>query len=272
VGPNGAGKSTLLRMAAGITRPSTGEITVLGRSPRAQTVDVLRRIGYLDQERPLYRFLRVKEMLRLGRSLNTNWDEALARGHLADLGIALDARIGKLSVGQQAQVALTLCLAKRPELLLLDEPLAALDPLARNQLTGLLLRSVVDEGSTVVMSSHVISELEPVCDYVILLFRSRVAIADDLGHLMASHRLLIGPPDGAVPEGAVVVSRTGTQRQASWLVRASKPVTDPCWEVVEPTLEEVVLAYMREQSGAASRCSVPASTPHTSDEGEAEGR
>lgn len=270
VGPNGAGKSTLLRMAAGITRPSHGDISVLGRSPQTQAVDVLSRIGYLDQERPVYRFLRVEEMLRVGRSLNPHWDEAMALGHLANLGIALNARVGTLSVGQQAQVALTLCLAKRPELLLLDEPLAALDPLARSQLMGVLLRSVVDEGNTVVMSSHVIADLEAVCDYVIILLRSRVAIADDLEHLLASHRLLIGPRSAsAVTDQVVVVSRTETERQTNWLVRTETPIADPSWEVVEPTLEEIVLAYLREQSGVVSLRSMR-TRPQTSGEGEVE--
>jgi ABC-2 type transport system ATP-binding protein len=134
VGPNGSGKSTLLRMAAGITRPTTGDIRVFGRSPQHQRVEALTRIGYLDQERPLYKTFKVSEMLRMGRELNPRWDDSSARSYLGDLGIALDARVGRLSVGQQAQVAVTLCIAKRPDLLLLDEPVAALDPLARSQL------------------------------------------------------------------------------------------------------------------------------------------
>jgi ABC-2 type transport system ATP-binding protein len=239
VGANGAGKSTLLRMAAGITRPSTGDIHVLGRSPEQQAVDVLWRIGYLDQERPIYRFLRVEEMLRVGRSLNPKWDDVSARAYLADLGISLRARIGQLSIGQQAQVALTLCLAKRPELLLLDEPVAALDPLAREQLMGVLLRSVADEGNTV----------------LIILCRSRVAIADDLDHLLSSHRLLNSTRRdvSAVPDQAVVVSRADTERQSTWLVRTELPIVDPTWEVLEPTLTEIVLAYLRTQSDVKGR-------------------
>ena len=247
VGPNGAGKSTLLRMAAGLTRQTVGEIAVLGRSPLTQTVDVLRRIGYLDQERPLYRSFRVDEMLRVGRSLNPRWDDGLAGRYLADLGIDRKARIGSLSVGQQAQVALTLCLAKQPELLLLDEPVAALDPLARRQLIGVLLRAVADHGTSVIVSSHVISDLEALCDFVIILFRSRVAVADDLDHLLATHRLLVGAKREitAVPTHVTVVSRTDTSRQSNWLVRTERPIFDPSWEVVEPTLEEIVLAYLR---------------------------
>ncbi len=149
VGPNGAGKSTLLRMLAGVTAPTVGEISIAGRSP--SDAEGLSRVGYLDQDRPLYKDFRVAEMLRFGRELNPRWDDERARDHLDELGIALSSRVGKLSGGQQAQVALTLCLAKRPDLLLLDEPVAALDPLARESLMHLLLRSVVDDATTVVL-------------------------------------------------------------------------------------------------------------------------
>ena len=252
VGPNGSGKSTLLRMAAGLTRPTAGEIRVLGSSPQHQTVDVLKKVGYLDQERPVYKTLRVEEMLRFGRSLNPGWDEQSARRYLAELDIPLRSRVGKLSTGQQAQVALTLCLAKRPELLLLDEPVAALDPLARQRLMQVLLGSVVDDGTTVLVSSHALSDLEVVCDYVIILSASRVQLADDLGHVLATHRLLVGPRRDAstLPEHVQVVAGTHTDRQSNWLVRVGQPVTDPSLDALEPTLEEVVVAYLRDQAGS----------------------
>jgi ABC-2 type transport system ATP-binding protein len=249
VGPNGSGKSTLLRMAAGITTPSSGEIRVFGHSPQDQTVEVLRQIGYLDQERPLYRPFRVQEMLKFGRRLNPNWDDALARGYLTDLEISSDAKISNLSVGQQAQVALTMCLAKRPALLLLDEPVAALDPVAREGLMHVLLRSVVDDHTTVLLSSHAIADLATICDYVIILSRARVHVADDLDYVLASHRLLLGSrerlPD--VPPGVIVISTTHSERETALLVRVEVPIADPSWRVVEPTLEEIVLAYLREQ-------------------------
>jgi ABC-2 type transport system ATP-binding protein len=249
VGPNGSGKSTLLRMAAGITTPSAGEIRVFGHSPQDQTVEVLRQIGYLDQERPLYRPFRVQEMLKFGRRLNPNWDDALARGYLTDLEISSDAKISDLSVGQQAQVALTMCLAKRPALLLLDEPVAALDPVAREGLMHVLLRSVVDDHTTVLLSSHAISDLATICDYVIILSRARVHVADDLDYVLASHRLLLGSrehlPD--IPPGVIVISTTHSERETALLVRVEVPIADPSWRVVEPTLEEIVLAYLREQ-------------------------
>jgi ABC-2 type transport system ATP-binding protein len=254
VGPNGAGKSTLLRMAAGIARPSAGEVRVFGHSPQRQTVDVLRKIGYLDQERPLYRAFRVGQMLRFGERLNPNWDAVAAHGYLSELGIPGDARVGKLSIGQQAQVAMAMCLAKQPALLLLDEPLAALDPVAREGLMHLLLGSVADGQTTVLLSSHAIADLATVCDYIIILSASRVLIADDLDYVLASHRLLVGSSEGAshTPAGVVVVARTSSERQIELLVRVEQPVTDPTWRVVEPTLEEIVLAYLREQSAAVT--------------------
>jgi ABC-2 type transport system ATP-binding protein len=250
VGPNGAGKSTLLRMLAGISTPSAGELSVLGRSPRTQRAEILARIGYLDQERPLYKGFRVSEMLRFGRELNPRWDEARARRHLDELAIGLQSRIGKLSGGQQAQVAVTMCLAKQPELLLLDEPVAALDPLARDDLMHILLQSVVDDGATVLISSHAIADLATVCDYVIILSASRVQLADELDSVLTGHWMLIGPAGAApvMPGDATVVSSVTTGRQLTMIVRTGSPVTDPAWQVVEPTLEEIVLAYLRARS------------------------
>ncbi len=173
LGPNGAGKSTLLQIAAGITRPSAGYVEVFGHSPQEQTVQALRRIGYLDQERPLYRSFLVREMLHFGERLNPGWDAVAARDYLGELGISTEAKVGKLSVGQQAQVALTMCLAKRPPLLLLDEPVAALDPIARENLMHVLLRSVADDNTTVLLSSHAVADLANICDYVIILSSSR---------------------------------------------------------------------------------------------------
>jgi len=241
-------------MAAGITRPSAGRVQVFGRAPQRQTVEVLREIGYLDQERPLYRAFRVEEMLRFGERLNPNWDAVAAHGYLSELGIPGDARVGKISIGQQAQVAMAMCLAKQPALLLLDEPLAALDPVAREGLMHLLLGSVADGQTTVLLSSHAIADLATVCDYIIILSASRVLIADDLDYVLASHRLLVGSSEGAshTPAGVVVVARTSSERQIELLVRVEQPVTDPTWRVVEPTLEEIVLAYLREQSAAVT--------------------
>ena len=249
VGPNGAGKSTLLRLLAGVSVPTTGTLSVLGRSPRIQTVDALSRTAYLDQDRPLYKDFRVGEMLRFGRKLNPRWDDARARRHLDELRISLSSRIEKLSGGQRAQVAVALCLAKRPELLLLDEPVAALDPLARDELMHILLESVTDDATTVLLSSHAVSDLATVCDYVVILSSSRVRFAGELDDVLASHRLLVGPAN-TVPtlDDAVVISSVITGRQTTMLVRSDRLIVDPAWKVIEPTLEEIVLAYLREDA------------------------
>ena len=259
VGPNGSGKSTLLRMLAGITTPTAGEMNVLGQ-PESQSADVLARIGYLDQERPLYRGFRVSEMLRFGRELNPRWDDARARRYLDDLAISPGSRIGRLSGGQQAQVALTMCLAKRPELLLLDEPAAALDPLARDDLMHILLQSAVDDGATVLLSSHAVADLAMVCDYVIILTASRVQLAGELDDVLASHWMLIGPSGAASPApDAAVISSVTAGRQTTMIARTGStatglPVTDPAWEMVQPSLEEIVLAYLRQRvSGLPQR-------------------
>jgi ABC-2 type transport system ATP-binding protein len=249
VGPNGSGKSTLLRMAAGITRPTTGHVRVFGHSPAKQAEEVLRCIGYLDQERPLYRSFKVSEMLRFGKKLNRNWDSATARQYLAELNIPIESRVGNLSVGQQAQVAVTMCLAKRPELLLLDEPVAALDPLARESLMQVLLSAVVHDGTTVLLSSHAIADLAMVCDYLIILSASRVSLADDLDYVLASHRLLVGARDASPPAGADVIAARHTERQTDLLVRVKEPIGDTAWRVEEPTLEEIVIAYLRRAEG-----------------------
>jgi ABC-2 type transport system ATP-binding protein len=177
VGPNGAGKTTLLRMAAGVSRPTAGTISVFGVSVEPNGTAHLQRLGYLEQVRPIYRRFRVGEMLAVGRKLNPNWDDASARNWLDELGIPLDARVRNLSGGQQAQVALAICMAKRADLLLLDEPVASLDPLARMRLLQALMASVADRGTTVLLSSHIISELEPVCEYLIILSSSKVQVA-----------------------------------------------------------------------------------------------
>jgi ABC-2 type transport system ATP-binding protein len=188
-------------------------------------------------------------MLRFGRELNPRWDDARASRHLDELRISLSSRIDKLSGGQRAQVAVALCLAKRPELLLLDEPVAALDPLARDELMHILLESVTDDATTVLLSSHAVSDLATVCDFVIILSSSRVRFAGELDEVFATHRLLVGPAN-TVPtlDDAVVISSVDTGRQSTLLVRGDRLIVDPSWEVLEPTLEEIVLAYLREDA------------------------
>ena len=185
VGPNGAGKTTLLRLAVGLLRPSEGAITVFGRDCTANTTASLASVGFVAQDHPLYRRFTISDLLRMGRCLNPSWDDRYARERLDTLGIALDRRAAELSGGQHAQVALTLALAKRPRLLVLDEPLASLDPLARLDFLRSLATAARDQGITVLFSSHVVSDLEQVCDFLIVLTDGEVRVADTLTTIVA---------------------------------------------------------------------------------------
>ncbi|MFF0254156.1 ABC transporter ATP-binding protein [Micromonospora zamorensis] len=245
VGPNGAGKSTLLHLAVGLLRPDAGAVRVFGRSPYGDT-EGLADIGFVAQDTPLYRDFTAAELVIAGGKLNKRWDAALARQRLAQLGIPPDRPVGKLSGGQRAQVALALALAKQPRLLLLDEPVASLDPLARREFLQSLMGSVADSGTTVLLSSHLLADLERVCDYLIVLNSAQVQLTGTVDDLVAGHRHLVGPRhDGGVIGGvAAVVRASHTDRQSTLLVRTDGPVTDPAWTVREVSLEDVVLAYL----------------------------
>src|SRR5215813_603389 len=193
VGPNGAGKTTLLHLAVGLLEPTSGEVMTCGLSPVRQPREVLPRIGFLAQDHPLYKGFRVAEMLTLGRKLNPRWDDTVVQARLQRLGIPLDRRVGKLSGGQQAQVALGLALAKRPELLLLDEPVASLDPLARREFLRALAEAAGTGELTVLLSSHIIADLEQVCDYLIILSASRVQLVGEIGEIRRTHAMLTVP-------------------------------------------------------------------------------
>ena len=247
VGPNGAGKTTLLHLIVGLTEPTDGSITVLGASPRAQPTRVLPRIGFVAQDHPLERRFRVGEMLTLGRKLNPRWDDALALEWLRARGIALDRRVGELSGGQQAQVALALAIAKRPEVLILDEPAAALDPLARREFLQALMEAVVERELTVLMSSHLLADLERVCDRLVVLAAGGVQLIGPIDEIVASHRLLVGPPgdDEAVARVHQVVQARHTSRQTVLLVRANGHVYDARWQIEDVALEDIVLAYLQ---------------------------
>ncbi len=254
VGPNGSGKTTLLSLAAGLTMPSAGGVNVLGgRAPGSPAA--LDGIAFVAQDTPLYKNLSVADMLHLTRNLNRRFDRASAQARLAELGIPLKRKAGKLSGGQQAQLALILALARGPRLLVLDEPMAMLDPLARHDFMATVMAAMADEGVSVVLSSHVLAELERVADYLVLLSRGRIQVAGDVEDLLACHRLLIGPAVEAerYSEHLSVVhaSRGGTQ--AHLLVRQNgtdSPVP-PGWEAHPVGLEELTLAYLREPGAAA---------------------
>jgi ABC-2 type transport system ATP-binding protein len=248
VGPNGAGKTTLLRMLAGLSAPTTGSAAVLGRPP-GQSEEFLSSIGYLAQDIPLYKRLSADEHLEIGAGLNRRWDASGARERLAALRIPLDRPVSALSGGQRAQVALGLALAKRPRVLLLDEPVAALDPLARRKFLTSLAEAVAEGDLSVVLSSHLLHDLERVCDHVVLLSASRAQICDDIDHILATHKMLVGPRRklSDVERGVNVVKATQTANQTRLIVRADGPVLDPSWQVDEVGLEDIVLAYMGQE-------------------------
>jgi ABC-2 type transport system ATP-binding protein len=252
VGPNGAGKTTLLNLAVGLADPSAGGVTVLGDKP-AGSPAALDGIAFVAQDTPLYKNLSAADMLHLTRNLNRRFDQRYAQSRLGELGIPLNRKAGKLSGGQQAQLALTLALARRPRLLVLDEPVAMLDPVARHDFMATVLTAAADDGVSVLLSSHVLAELERVADYLILLSLGRVQVAGEVDGLLASHRLLTGPAAEAdrYTERPVVHARRG-QAQAHLLVRAGAddPVP-PGWETHPVDLEELVMAYLREPGAAA---------------------
>jgi ABC-2 type transport system ATP-binding protein len=254
VGPNGAGKSTLLNLAAGLLAPTTGTIEVLG-GPAPASPAQLARLGFLAQDAPVYAALSVADHLKLGARLNPGWDEALARTRIDQLDLDLGQKAGTLSGGQRAQLALTLALGKRPGLLILDEPVASLDPLARREFLQDLMEAVAEQDLSVVLSSHLIGDLERVCDYLIVLVGSRVRVAGPVEELLATHHLLTGPrrDPATLPDGQQVISASHTDVQSTLLVRTSSPILDPAWTVSEVGLEDMVLAYMRQASGPGRR-------------------
>jgi ABC-2 type transport system ATP-binding protein len=245
VGPNGAGKTTLLRLLSGLAKPTAGEVAVLGGRPR-QDPAFLADIGFLAQEIPLYRRMSSADHIGIGAHMNPRWDADSVRERLGGLKIPLGQPVGTLSGGQRAQVALALTLAKRPRLLLLDEPVAALDPLARRNFIATLATAVAEGELTVVLSSHLVMDLERVCDHLILLAASRVQLCGDIDTLLAEHKLITGPRGEmkSIEKTQTVIQVTRAQRQETLLVRLNGPVLDPAVQVDDVSLEELVLGYM----------------------------
>lgn len=250
VGPNGAGKMTLLQLAAGLIRPTSGSVALFGEYAPAESVQALAQLGFVAQDHPVYRRFRVRDLLHMGRALNENWDQGLAERRLADLDIPLDKPAGRLSGGQQAQLALTLALAKRPRLLILDEPVASLDPLARRDFMKTLMATVADGDLTVLLSSHNVAELERVCDHLILITGGRVQLAGDIDELLDDHRSMTGP-NAQVPVGPGVIHVDQGDRHAHVVARVGAAEPMPGWEAHPVSLEELVLAYLQRSQALA---------------------
>ncbi|MEW2292254.1 ABC transporter ATP-binding protein [Streptomyces sp. NPDC006743] len=247
VGPNGAGKSTLLTLAAGLVAPTEGRVTVLGTDPASART----RVGYVAQDKPLYPQLTVAETLRMGADLNPGrWDAAGAERIVAAGDLDPKARVRALSGGQRTRVALALALGKRPGLLLLDEPMADLDPLARHDLMGVLMGEAAQHGTTIMLSSHVVAELEDSCDHLLLVGAGRIRLAGEIDDLLAAHTRVTAPAGtAALTRHTVVESRT-TGRQVTALIRPSGALPED-WRTAAPSLEELVLAHLRNPSAPA---------------------
>jgi ABC-2 type transport system ATP-binding protein len=253
VGPNGAGKTTLLNLAMGLLTPDAGRIEVLGWSPSREPDLVLGQVGFVAQDCPLYPDFTVAEMLRFGRLLNRRWDQPLVLERLERLDIPLGRRVRQLSGGQRAQVALTLALGKRPELLLLDEPAANLDPLARRAFLTELTAAAAD-GTGLVVSSHLVADLERICEHVVILSAGRVQLAGDIDELLAAHRLLVAPSDEARAwaDDRSVIQASHAGRQSTLLVRRNEGPTPPNWDVRDVPFEDLLLAYLANPSAGSA--------------------
>jgi ABC-2 type transport system ATP-binding protein len=257
VGPNGAGKSTLLNLAVGLLTPSAGSISVLGGRPASEPAH-LKRIGFLAQESPTYSRMTVAQHVEMGRLMNPAWDGDFASDRIEELGLDRSQRAGTLSGGQRAQLALTLAVAKRPELLILDEPVAALDPLARWEFLQTLMTVVATQGVGVVLSSHLIADLQQVCDFLVVLVGGQVVLSGEVDELLASHHRLTGARRDStrLPADQTLISESHAEKQTTLMVRTAQPILDPAWTVSAVTLDDLVLAYLRQ-----ARADHPIPTP-----------
>jgi ABC-2 type transport system ATP-binding protein len=248
VGPNGAGKTTLLNLAVGLAAPSAGGVTVLGGLP-AGSPEALDGIAFVAQDTPVYRNLSAADMLHLTRNLNRRFDQSYAQARLNELGISLNRKAGRLSGGQQAQLALTLALARRPRLLVLDEPVAMLDPLARHDFMATVLTAAADDGMSVLLSSHVLAELERVADHLVLISRGRVRLDGAVEDLLAAHRLVTGPRDEHLDPRWRAIQQTTAGAQSHLVVEAPPDSPTPLgWEGRPISLEALTMAYLREDA------------------------
>ena len=244
VGPNGAGKTTLLNLLVGLLPPSTGAAQVFGEIPD-DTESFLKRVGFVAQDAPLYRDFSAADHLRMGKHLNPTWRDDVARDRLLAAEVPLDRPASTLSGGQRAQLALALAIGKKPDLLLLDEPLASLDPIARRDFMQSLM-STSATGTTVMLSSHLISDLAHVCDFLIVIVGGRIRLLGDIDDLLAQHRWIVASTDDAarLPAGVDVVIAYEQERVSRLLVHAADPLLNPALITKPVDLEDLVLAYL----------------------------
>jgi ABC-2 type transport system ATP-binding protein len=269
VGPNGAGKTTLLEMIIGLLEPTEGEVAVFGVTSREGTAARLAQVGYVAQDHPLYRDFSVADMFHFGRAMNPGWDQQLAQERIDALGIPLKRKVKALSGGQRAQVSLTMALAKRARLLVLDEPVSSLDPVARLEFMQELMASAVGTGLTVIISSHVVSELERLCDWLIVLNGGRVQVAGPTDDLLEAHRLLTVPratPDAELP--GLPIHRSDSERHSTVVVRADlarlAAQQRPGWQADPVGFEPLIMAYLqRHPEKAATDDTAPTATEVT---------
>ncbi|WP_406145826.1 ABC transporter ATP-binding protein [Streptomyces sp. NBC_01012] len=252
VGPNGAGKSTLLGLASRQLGATQGELRVFGVP--VGDPGVMPRFAFLGQDKPMFKRFTVTETLRIGGELNPSWDAAAAERIVRSGDVPMNATVGTLSGGQRTRVALALAFGKRPDLLLLDEPMADLDPLARDEMATLLMAEAVERGTTVVMSSHILAELEDMCDYLLVVADGRIRMAGDADALVPAHALVTGlAEDGGLPTALTrhtVIEQRVSGRQFQAMVRLDGPLSGT-WQVTEPSLEEVLLAHLRSPEAPA---------------------
>jgi ABC-2 type transport system ATP-binding protein len=262
VGPNGAGKSTLLGLTCGLIEPTSGSIEVLGTRPAVNAAQ-LAKVGFVAQDTPVYAGLSVADHLRLGARLNKSWDDQLARRRIQQVGLNLAQKAGRLSGGQRAQLALTIAAAKRPQLLIFDEPVAALDPLARRQFLQNLMEFVSELAVTVVLSSHLLSDIERICDYLVLLASSKVQLAGEVDDLVSSHFRLVGPRNEleALPPEIEVITAEHSGQQSTLIVRrtSTTPIPQSFQNAEHIDLEDLALAYMTRAANAELNYNT---TPH----------
>ncbi len=242
VGPNGAGKSTLLHLVAGLIDPTEGRVSVLDAEPGSK--GVLPDVAFVAQDSPLPKRPRVREVVAMAAGMNVRWDADVVSNRLGELRVDESHRVGELSGGQRAQLALALALAKRPRLLLLDEPVASLDPLARRGFLQSLMAAVADGGMTVIFSTHLIDDLERTCDHLVVLGQGTLLLAGSLDEIVQGHAVIVGPPDRPLPKGSSVVGGHRSPSAHQHLVSISAPVIDPAWQQLAPTLDEIVLAHL----------------------------